>query len=502
MTSMLCIAAPAALAFALAAGPAVGQDRAAGDLTLEPRTLRAADGTEISAQRGDLIVPENRANPDSPLIRLAFAHLKSTAANPKAPLIYLAGGPGGSSTGFVRSPQALQNWLPVLAVCDVIFLDQRGTGSSEPDLSWVVDEPFPDGFFTSRETAMPFVIAQAREAAAHFRGQGRDLAGYTTLEAAHDIDVVRRAMKFEKVSLMGFSYGTHLALATIKYHGDGLENVILIGTEGLDMTYKLPLNLDTQFRKLAIMVGRDERVAEYVPDLVGLYEKVAAKLEKEPMPVEIRGRDGSPMEVKVGRWGLDMILRMDIGDASDLPVFPRLLYSIDQGDSTILRAFVQKRVPVFASMNAMATITDGASGASPGRMEMIRAQQSRSMFSDVVNFMFPEVAEAFGAPDLGEDFRDPIVTNVRTLFLSGSLDWNTPPYQAEQVRWGFANSMHIVVENAGHEQVIPQPAIREAMLRFLMGEDVSEVNVTLPPLRFVPIDEYDPEVTHWSVPRG
>lgn len=103
--------------------------------------------------------------------------------------------------------------------------------------------------------------------------------------------------------------------------------------------------------------------------------------------------------------------------------------------------------------------------------------------------------------DLGAEYRAPLVSDVRALLLSGSLDWNTPPYQAERLRWGLRNATHISVENAGHEQVLPQPAIQRAIVAFLQGEGVSGVRVALPPLRFVPLEGYDPEVTHPSVPR-
>ena len=47
----------------------------------------------------------------------------------------------------------------------------------------------------------------------------------------------------------------------------------------------------------------------------------------------------------------------------------------------------------------------------------------------------------------------------------------------------------------------PAMPFQRAIVQFLAGEDVSDVTVKLPPMRFVPIDEYDPDVTHWSVPR-
>jgi hypothetical protein len=105
-------------------------------------------------------------------------------------------------------------------------------------------------------------------------------------------------------------------------------------------------------------------------------------------------------------------------------------------------------------------------------------------------------------PDLGDTFRSPIVSPVRTLFLSGTLDWNTPPFQAEEVRWGFPNSTHIIVKNAGHEQILPHPDVLGAIARFLSGADVGDVTAGWPPLRFVPIEGYDPARTHPSVPRG
>lgn len=57
-------------------------------------------GTEMSGLDvtcGDLIVPEDRTNPDSPNIRLAVAIFHHPDGNPERdPLVYLMGGPGYS----------------------------------------------------------------------------------------------------------------------------------------------------------------------------------------------------------------------------------------------------------------------------------------------------------------------------------------------------------------------------------------------------------------------
>jgi hypothetical protein len=60
---------------------------------------------------------------------------------------------------------------------------------------------------------------------------------------------------------------------------------------------------------------------------------------------------------------------------------------------------------------------------------------------------------------------------------------------------------HLIVGGAGHEQTLTHPDIRDAIVRFLRGEDVSDVKAAWPPLSFVPLEGYDPRNTHPAVPR-
>src|SRR3954467_8348305 len=80
----------------------VSAQRKAGDLRLEPYSFEATNREKIDAQLGHLTVPENRPNPKSRLIELAFVRFKSTSANPGPPVVYLAGGPGSSGIGAAR----------------------------------------------------------------------------------------------------------------------------------------------------------------------------------------------------------------------------------------------------------------------------------------------------------------------------------------------------------------------------------------------------------------
>ncbi|MEM6769501.1 MAG: alpha/beta hydrolase, partial [Bacteroidota bacterium] len=131
--------------------------------------------------------------------------------------------------------------------------------------------------------------------------------------------------------------------------------------------------------------------------------------------------------------------------------------------------------------------TDLASGASPSRRAKILDQQKTSLFGGVLNGIYFGLEEAWQAPDLGPSFRQDFYSEVPTLLLSGSLDMNTPPHQAERLRWNLPNATHIVVKNAGHEQTLFHPEIGPSILKFLRGEDVSGTVAAYPPLKFVPL---------------
>jgi pimeloyl-ACP methyl ester carboxylesterase len=278
--------------------------------------------------------------------------------------------------------------------------------------------------------------------------------------------------------------------------------MVLSGVEGPDQTLKLPLNMDTQFRRLAALVRDDPDLGPRMPDMVALLQRVQARLEREPMVVTLTDPEtGNTYDTPVGRHFLDYIIRRDIGDASDLPVFPRLLYSIDQGDPRVLGWFVQKRAGMLLVVDGMSAVMDIASGATPARRRLVASQAEQSMFRDAANYPMPLWDDAWQAPDLGDDYRSPLISDVHTLLLSGTLDWNTPPFQAEQLRWGMTDATHLVVRNAGHEQVLTHPEIWKAVRDFLRGEDVSDVEAAWPAIEWVPLEGYDPERTHPSVPR-
>jgi hypothetical protein len=87
-----------------------------------------------SPECGYLVVPENRARPDSPSIRLHVAIFRNQIGQfVSDPVVHLAGGPGSSSLGEARYLFS-KGLNAILEQRDFILFDQRGTGYSQPRL--------------------------------------------------------------------------------------------------------------------------------------------------------------------------------------------------------------------------------------------------------------------------------------------------------------------------------------------------------------------------------
>jgi len=471
---------------ALADGATAGEP-----LAWQPFEIEAYHGKTLEGQIASLAVPERRGSSSERTLEIFFARLPTTAENPAAPIVYLAGGPGGSGIGSARIPGVFETFEALTSIADVILLDPRGAGKSDPGLFCRPPSELPPlDLFANAPKLEHFMLERIRACRAELEARGFDLAGYTTRESADDLEALRLALGAERLNLLGFSYGTHLGLSAIRRHPESLGRVALVGVEGPDHTRKLPSSLDTQVRKLALLAANDPSVGELVPDMYALLERVLAKLEENPIQVPLELPDGQKIEVPVGPHGLQMILSWDLGDGNDFPVFPALLATIDRGDPSLLAWFVRKRAPrMSGGVGGLYYAMDGASGASPERWERIAREAPDAILGNVANGLFPAAIDAIGIQPMDEAFRGPILSEVETLFVTGTLDSNSPPYQAEEVRWGFIRSDHLVVENAGHEDMLVNPEVRAVLRDFFAGEDVSDRHVALPVPGFLTVAE-------------
>jgi pimeloyl-ACP methyl ester carboxylesterase len=202
-----------------------------------PSTPTAAQNSSIALQPcmlgstaalcGTLKVYENRAARSGRMIDLRVAVIKAQSDHPAPdPIFYLAGGPGGAATEDARRQQFP---FSLSENHDLVFVDQRGTGGSnrvlipsdQPDLSGLTPEE---------------VDVQLKAWVAKFLSTiDMDPRFYTTSVAMDDLDEVRGALGYDKINLVGYSYGATAAQYYLRQHEDHVRTMALGSGSLLDI---------------------------------------------------------------------------------------------------------------------------------------------------------------------------------------------------------------------------------------------------------------------------
>jgi len=211
------VATPAVSSATSTASPPPGPS-----IQLEPCQLGSTE-----AQCGTLKVYENREAHSGRMIDLRVAVIKAQSDHPAPdPIFYLAGGPGDAAT-----EDATRQQFPYSLGenHDLVFVDQRGTGGSnqvlvptdQPDLSGLT----PEQADTQAKAWVTKVLSEIP----------MDPRFYTTSIAMDDLDEVRQALGYDKINLVGYSYGATAAQYYLRQHEEHVRTVTLGGGSLLDI---------------------------------------------------------------------------------------------------------------------------------------------------------------------------------------------------------------------------------------------------------------------------
>jgi pimeloyl-ACP methyl ester carboxylesterase len=308
-------------------------------------------------------------------------------------------------------------------------------------------------------------------------------------ESADDLEDLRKAIGAKKISLLGFSGGATLALATLRRHGSNLDRVVMAGIEGTAHMNKLPGNIQKQLVKIDALVKADPKISKLVPDLLGLMKSVLDKFEKEPVTIELTNSSTKQkFKVKIGKYVLQAITTYMIGTTDNISLLPVFYYALSKGDTSLLTQLIDRQNRRSIS-DATAAMMDCSSGVSKQRQEQIRREAGETLLGDAINFPFPEGCDVWGNPDLGDSYRSQVNSTVPTLLISGALDGFTPVSNGEEVAKGLSNSVHVIIDGGGHEDLLTRTQkAKEVILEFMKGAPVTTKSISFPPIKFKTID--------------
>ncbi len=449
------------------------------------------DGENLTC--GYLSVPAFPGDAGSPVIRLHLMRLPATGSDPRPePLIMLTGGPGQNG-GFLlplfqpASEQLPISYAPLLENQDVILLDQRGTGASEPALTCpgdaipgvlppgsgdsggtptaatpVADAPAATPIGTPAGEIPVISLPGAEETAASLvqclqgiQSAGVDLTAFTTENNAADVAALIMAVGGQ-ADLYGISYGSYLGERVITRYPDLVRSAVLasVVAPATDIFVRQVTGFDESMTDIFALCAADADCAAANPDLEGDLQAAYDRLQAEPFVVEIT----------------DQASGLTAGISVDGPTFLQLLY---------LLAFTSQPYglpPVISQVAAgedellevLAPTLFQAGGLATGLLATVYCQDfAQDLDIDQVMAdagVRPVLAEgntsnwrafAIACDQIGLPMatpgQDAVDSDVPTLLVNGGLDTITPAEDAALVLPDLSQGQEVTFDVLAHD---------------------------------------------------
>jgi len=402
-------------------------------------------GTPLSTvgECGWLEVAENPEQPDGRKIQVRVARIpaRGRVAEPD-PLVFFAGGPGQSAT---------ESW-PILAGAlkkvnenrDILLVDQRGTGQSNPlkcpqiELAEALSLDWDE------------LARSTRECLDSLDGDPRY---YTTTIAMHDIDAARAALGYEQVNLYGGSYGTRAAQVYLRLFPEKVRSVVLDGVvpQSLALGTEHAKKLDQAIYRVLAACDADVLCGAAFPDTTGNLGTLIGELDITPVDITVEHpTTGEPFPLTFNREVLATALRFLTYSADTQAMLPLLIHE----------AATEQRFDRLASQMLIAATGLQQSISQGMEMSVMCAEDfplypaetepGDYLLSDIMEKAVNIQCNIWPRGPVPENFHDPVSGDVPVLLLSGELDPVTPPEYGDQVAVHFTSSRHLVATGQGH----------------------------------------------------
>ena len=377
---------------------------------------------------GTISVPRNYDNPGAGQFKLAVVVVRSAQqpAFPE-PVVYINGGPGGPLTIYADQ----QGRTPYAPSRDLILVDQRGTGRSEPKLCPDLDGALLDAALAVATDPSDDALAKRRTVYAACRAEatshGFDMRDFGTSVTVTDFEWVRRALGFGRWNVYGESYGTTVAMTLVALHPETVRAAVLDSIYPPDPRPMHSANVADALDAFFGYCADDQACAAAYPDLAATYRETVFALAQAPLIVAV------PPEMHPPDDRMNLTSTLFEGLVSRLIYYPTAYPSLPRLIATVHERDSQELGKVLASAYA-------AMAAEVNRPTNLAVEcRDRPHYRDPLP-AGASVLDRLQPYDLCADWSEigpaplmPIGTAVPTLVLSGEFDPVTRPSLSQHV---------------------------------------------------------------------
>jgi pimeloyl-ACP methyl ester carboxylesterase len=394
--------------------------------------LQACDVPGVGSGRcGTYDVYENRSAKRGRTIGLNLIVLPASTIPAQDPVFWLEGGPGGAATQAI-GPVSQKYLRGLRNDHDLVFVDQRGTGRSNPLKCEDIGETPTnlDAYFG--KLFPPPLIRACRDT---LRSRA-DLTLYTTPTAMDDLDDVREALGYERINIAAASYGTLAAQVYIRQHPARVRSAFLVGV--VTPSFRLPLPFaraaQNALDRLIDDCAADPACHGAFPNLKDEFDAVLARFDQGPLKITILDGALHERSVTLERENYVEHIRALLYSTTTARFVPLIVHQVFLND--------------FVPFGTMATRVN-LGGPSTARglyfsvtcAEAIPFITEREIISDTRGTFLDDrrvrahidACKEWPKATVPRSFLKPIESRIPVVMFSGDADGSTPPWIAEGV---------------------------------------------------------------------
>lgn len=381
---------------------------------------------------GTVSVPRDYGYPNAGQFTLAVVVVRSEQQPALAdPLLYISGGPGGPLTIYA----GFQAAHPYALGRDLILVDQRGMGRSEPRLCPDLRDAMVDAIAAIATGPEAEMQAERRAVFADCRrraeAQGINLQDFGTPVTVEDFNRVRQALGVKQWNVFGVSYGTTVAMTLMARYPDTVRAAILDSVNPPDPLLP-PWSANVADARDAFFeaCNRDRSCVAMFPDLAGTYHEAMVRLGQTPLSVRFplgihEPSNHGPLTASL----FELVVGHLVYYANFYPGLPRMIASVHDGGTALFEASLASLLGAARDRN---TGSDFAANAAVDCRDRPRFHAELAAGANVF-----ERTALYGIcnswSELGPSPVVPLNTAVPTLVLAGQFDPNARPAASRHV---------------------------------------------------------------------
>jgi pimeloyl-ACP methyl ester carboxylesterase len=349
---------------------------------------------------------------------------------------------------------------PMLNDRDLLLVDQRGAGRSG-GLGCHFYSP-EDPAENLKNLFPPAAVERcAKDLAMH-----ADLTQYAYSRFADDLEKVRLALGYGPLNLYAGSYGTRAAQVFVRTYPGSVRTTYLGSVVPIDIALPLPFAkaAESMLEQTLAACQADVACGSAYPHVRKEFSDAMERLESGRVLVNIPGQAGKAAlsRGRVAEWFRSLLYR-----PSSSARLPWLIDRASKDDwAPTVKGILESARDADSNLSFGLFLSITCSDDVPFVREDDVRPSSRSTFLGDWRLRQQQAAcKLWPRAAVPGRYREPVHTQVPTMFVSGDSDGGTPLWFTAHAAAGFQNRIEVIMSNRGHTEWAP--CIETLYQRFL-----------------------------------